>query len=168
MTEIIDLWPDKIKVDKVITPVTILRQQASLLGKKTKNIVQGEVANWKLGIGEEYDFQYLFYIVAPALDNYRYRLLGLFYDVSSLYPVIIDVDDVEIQKEIPSKFNYKVKTLGSTTEVKIIVKANSEEEFMEVLKAIFNSTKVLRVISVLLSQSDPSYDPSLKENEMQQ
>ena len=168
MAEIIDLWPDKIAVAKLITPVTILRQQASLLGKKTKNIVQGEVANWKLNIGAEYDFQYVFYIGAPALDNYRYRLLGIFYNVSALYPVIIDVEDEEIQKEIPSKFKYGEKIFGPSTKERISVKANSEEEFLDILKAIFNSAKVLRVISVLLSQSDPSYDPSLKEEEIPQ
>jgi len=152
----IDLWPDKIAVEKMITPVTILRQQALLLGEKTKNIVQGEVRSSKDNFTS---FNYAFYIVATALDNYRYKLLEISYN-ESLYPVDIDVEE-EIRKKIPDKFQIvEVERIG-----KFIV-ANSEEEFLDILKAIFNSAKVLRVISVLLSQSDPSYDPSLKEEEI--
>jgi len=155
MTEIVDLWPDKIAVEKLITPVTILRQQASLLGKKTKNIVQGEVED--LRAFNLNDFKYAFYFVAPALENYRYKLLDIFYELS-LYPVKIDVEE-EVYEEMPDKY------INIFKHESII--ANSEEEFMEILKVIFNSEKVLRVISVLLSQSDPSYDPSLKEKTQQ-
>ena len=147
----IDLWPDKIAVEKMITPVTILRQQASLLGKKTKNIVQGEVRSSKDNFTS---FNYAFYIIATAMDNYRYKLLEISYD-ESLYPVEINVEK-EIWDEIPFR----------AMEYHVI--AGSEKEFQDILKAIFGSKKVLRVISVLLSQSDQSYDPSLKENETQQ
>jgi hypothetical protein len=149
----IDLWPDKIAVEKMITPVTILRQQASLLGKKTKNIVQGEVRSSKDNFTS---FNYAFYIVATALDNYRYKLLEISYN-ESLYPVEVKVES-DIRSEISPKFNF----------TKEAVVAISEKDFLVLLREIFNSVKVLRVISVLLSQSDSSYDPSLKENEMQQ
>ena len=162
MTEIVDLWPDKIKVEKLITPVTILRQQASLLGKKTKGIVQGEIEDGKGGFSLNL-FNYTFYIVAPALNNYRYRLFNISYEVS-LYPLEIDVES-EIREEIPS--NFIKKRSGAIIALEFVY-ANSEKDFLEILKAIFNSAKVLRVISVFLSQSDPSYDPSLKEEEIQQ
>ena len=155
MTEIVDLWPDKIKVDKVITPVIILRQQASLLGKKTKNIVQADVLNVKI-VAELYDFHYALYLVASALNNYRYRLLDIFYNVSPLYPMKVEVES-DIYNEISSKFKSPEQNIG----------AFSEEDFKNILREIFNSAKVKRIISVLLSQSDPSYDPSLKEEETQ-
>lgn len=139
MTEIVDLWPETIKFEKMITPVIILRQQASLLGKKTKNIVQAEVEKGTDDISGL--FAYTLYIVAPALYNYRYKLLSISYSVH-LYPVAISIEDEEIMKIIPSKF----------------IHANSEDEFKEALKAIFHSNKVLRIISILLSQSDPSYN----------
>lgn len=157
----IDLWPDKIAVEKMITPVTILRQQASLLGKKTKNIVQGEVRSSKDNFTS---FNYAFYIVATALDNYRYKLLEISYDLS-LYPVDIEVEEEIREKALPNFQNVEVSATLNT--MKRFVCANSEEEFKEILKAIFNSTKVLRVISVLLAQSDSSYDPSLKEETQQ-
>ena len=40
-----DLWPDDIAVTSLQVPVTILRQQATLLGEKTKNLVEGEVSS---------------------------------------------------------------------------------------------------------------------------
>ncbi|HGJ66429.1 TPA: hypothetical protein ENS27_13785 [bacterium] len=156
MTEAIDLWPDKIAIDeKIITPVTILRQQASLLSDKTQNVLEGEVEDVK-NTSEPYDFHYAFYIIAPNLNNYRYRLLDIFYNISPLYPLRVELE-TDIYKEISPKFKSQKRTIGAT----------SEKDFLDLLKEIFNSKKVLRVISVLLSQSDPSYDPSLKEETQQ-
>lgn len=169
MTEIVDLWPDTIKVEKIITPATILRQQASLLGKKTKNILKGEVYDQRLGSDPKSGFRYTFFIVAPALSNYQSRILTIRYGMS-IYPVIMYVEDEEICKEIPSHFKLTDKDMGDLPNKGMgdYMRANSEAEFLEVLKAIFNSAKVIRIISVLLSQSDPSYDPSLKEEEAKQ
>jgi hypothetical protein len=160
MTEIVDLWPDEIKVEKLMPPVTILRQQASLLGKKTKNIVQGEVEDVRSNANL---FIYAFYIIVPALNNYRYRLFNISYELS-LYPLQMYVEN-DIRKEIPSDF---IKRKDDTVDPLEFVYADSEKDFLEILRIVFNSTKVMRVISVLLSQSDPSYDPSFKENETQQ
>lgn len=51
----VDLWPADIGEPNIRTPVSILREQASLLGEKTNNIVEGQVAEittdlvWTLG-----------------------------------------------------------------------------------------------------------------------
>ena len=161
MTEIIDLWPDKIKVEKIITPFIILRQQATLLGKKTKNIIQGKVYDLRLDSDLRSGFHYTFLIVVPALSDYQYKILDIIYGMS-IYPVIINIEE-DIWKDIPPRFYDQ----GARTTTRQII-AKSEDEFIEILRAIFNSTKVMRIISVLLSQSDPSYDPSLKEEEIQQ
>ena len=34
-----DLWPDNVGTTELVPPVTILRQQAALLGTKTQNLV---------------------------------------------------------------------------------------------------------------------------------
>ena len=36
-----DLWPDNIAESNMVTPVAILREQAALLGDKTKQLVTG-------------------------------------------------------------------------------------------------------------------------------
>ena len=43
VSKMIDLWPKDLRTTTMTTPVTILREQASLLGVKTRNIVRAEV-----------------------------------------------------------------------------------------------------------------------------
>ena len=38
-----DLWPANIADSNLTTPVTILKEQAALLGEKTRQLVKGEV-----------------------------------------------------------------------------------------------------------------------------
>jgi hypothetical protein len=89
-----DLWPDDLmdSLDKVKTPISILREQASLLGTKTGNLIEGKVytASWE--DQKDYPFQYGFYLEAPTLENYRFTMFYLFYDIE-LYPLIMFLDE---------------------------------------------------------------------------
>lgn len=80
-----DLWGD-IAPSAVRTPASILREQASLLGSKTKNIIEGQVETHTLG-GE---FRHTFNLVVPALDNYSYELFQISHGVE-MYPVYLGV-----------------------------------------------------------------------------
>jgi len=64
-----NLWPEDFGVDAVVTPGTILREQASALGTRTSNLVEGEVSSTTQGdsLVEQ------FYVYAPILD-YRVPL----------------------------------------------------------------------------------------------
>jgi len=155
-----NLWPDDIAVTEKKAPVTLLREQASMLGEKTQNLVIGQVQELPYlepiisqsglilprvvkGISEpleEIIFYYGFYIIAPALGNYRYRLLTILYNVD-FYPVIIRVDE-DVKNEISPSVDVDPKII-----------ANSEEEFSELLKKIFHSQKTKKIISAILSQS---------------
>ena len=134
------LWPDDIQVVKEKAPVTILREQASLLGQKTKNLVTAEVRPTEklLGLG----FGFAFYIVGPALGNYRYMLFMISHDIE-LYPAQIWFDDEESVKEI----------FPWVTNSGRVVQAKSEDEFLEFLGAIFRSQKTRQVIQAILAQS---------------
>ena len=69
-----DLWPEEIDIEKlpsIITPISILKEQASLLGQKTKNIVEAEVKSTDAGNSQ---ISVTFNLVAPALNKYRYQL----------------------------------------------------------------------------------------------
>ena len=146
-----DLWPEDIGYSDMKSPLTILKEQASILGSKTKNLVNAEVRiadimdiklqnlNVKHSVEDntKYDFSYNFYITAPALNNYRYRLFTIFFDIG-LYPVNFMLDG-EIQKQI--------------CPLKKPTKANSESEFMQILGHIFNSDRTRTIISSLISQS---------------
>ena len=51
-------------------PISILREQAALLGAKTKNMVKATVEHGRLAD----DLDLRFNLVVPALDHYRYQL----------------------------------------------------------------------------------------------
>lgn len=137
----LDLWPESLDISmKVTPPLVILREQASLLENKTKGLVKAEVrsnanansleaiARSALGAEATYPLSYSFFLVAPALGNYKYQL----------FRVIQPVD------------MYPLKIVGSPLED---IEIASEEDLLEKLKLIFASEKVKRVISAMIAQS---------------
>ena len=142
----IDLWPHDIAVIEAIkSPVNILREQASLLGAKTQNLILAEVVQleWRRGFK---DFGYIFNIVAPALSSYRYQLLRIYHNVA-FYPL-----EIAVEEEILESLDIEVSNGNTSFDVE------SEEQFLQALKAIFNSEKTKRVITALLSQIEPNWE----------
>jgi len=128
-----NLWPEDIAVTDAVAPVSLLKEQASLLGDRTKNLVEGRVTP---GVGKsvalmlEGGFTYDFDIVAPALNNYRYRLFSVSHGVE-FYPLVIDAPPFSVAE----------------------LHVENEEEFLKTLEAIFSSDKTKRIISSLIAQS---------------
>jgi hypothetical protein len=144
-----DLWPSEIKpFANVRVPVSILKEQASMLGYKTGNIVLAEVKQKIIDreFEEEYSesFIYNFYLVAPALEGYRYKLFFIRYDIA-LYPLRIYMDE-DILNEILSDESDTIKSSYVVVE--------SEEDFLEYLRKIFGSKKTKRVINSLIAQTN--------------
>ncbi len=142
----VDLWPrDIVASETTKSPVNILREQASLLGAKTKNLILAEVVQleWRR---DRKDFGYIFNIVAPALSSYRYQLLGIYHNVA-FYPLEIAVED-----EILESIDVQISEGKNSFDVE------SEEQFLQALKAIFNSEKAKRVITALLSKIEPNWE----------
>lgn len=144
----VNLWPNEVIHQGMKAPVTILKEQAYLLGQMTKNIVEAHVSfnNANQVATESLPFHYLFFIVAPALQNYRYKLFSVEYDID-IYPIFFKLSD-DIKKDISSSFRNE----------KGEVKAESEEEFQSILGEIFKAQKTLRVINAMLAQSE-GFDP---------
>jgi hypothetical protein len=78
-----DLWPANIADSRLTTPVAILKEQAALLGEKTKQLVTGEVSTHVLGPM----FIHSFCIVAPTI-KYRYELFTAAHAIS-FYPLTV-------------------------------------------------------------------------------
>jgi hypothetical protein len=142
-----DLWPNDLGLVDIKSPLSILKDQAAMLGQKTQMIVKAEVGRGNLeyyyrtaAINKEdlKKFLYEFYIVAPVLENYRYRLFSIIHDVD-LYPVEFLLD-VEIEEEI----------IGEEVDLRF---ALSESQFIDMLGHILNSNKTKKVIRSLLAQS---------------
>jgi len=140
-----DLWPKSIvETARLISPLSILKEQAALLGKKTSNILEGLVMpisyeetllGFVKGINTDEALYYAFIITAPTL-SYRYRLFTITQSID-LYPLWI-----ALPGDIASE-------LGVQRDLKV----NSESEFLEALAKIFASKKTGRIIHGLLAQA---------------
>jgi hypothetical protein len=127
-----NLWPQDIEefVPSRL-PVTVLKEQAAMLGQRTKNIVEAHVRK-----GFQPNFAYSFLISASSF-SYQYVLLRIEHEIEG-YPVKI-FPDTDIKKE-----------LGLSPDQ--VFMAKDEATFLECLKKIFNYEKVKRVIAALLAQ----------------
>jgi hypothetical protein len=76
-----DFWGE-IVLGQVRTPLAVLREQAALLGPKTRNLVEATVVTTVAGD----TFYHLFNLVAPALDGYTYAMFMVTHGID-LYPV---------------------------------------------------------------------------------
>jgi hypothetical protein len=85
-----DLWPESFEVSDIRAPIAILKEQAVLLGKKTSNIIEGNVRDYDLPFSRSRnELTFAFYIIAPVMQ-YSYELLVAFYPID-FYPLKIKV-----------------------------------------------------------------------------
>jgi hypothetical protein len=122
-----DYWPTHLGESPVITPVTVLKEQAALLGQKTKNLVMGKVESRP----DEGKLRHVLYLIVPTLSNYRYYLLSIAQDLS-IYPL-------------------KINDATSSSSIY----AQDLEDFRVKLKEILSSDRVKRIIETLLSYTLP-------------
>ena len=131
-----DLWPPELADNSLVAPVTIMRQQASALSKRTRNLVQGKVRSWTRDETfhslladdpvPDGDLIHSFQLVVPALDQYSYGLFEVRHG-PRLYPLAASVE-------------------GKTAKI------DSQDEFVEWLKQVLGSAETKRVVSALLAQ----------------
>lgn len=87
-----DLWGE-IEATQIRTPLVILREQAGLLGAKTKNLVEASVSTHANGS----TFVHSLDLVIPALD-YTYNLLTIYHG-PSIYPVNVQFSEARFDTE---------------------------------------------------------------------
>jgi hypothetical protein len=107
-----------------------LKEQAGYLMAKTKNVLSAEVRTRQ----DKGQIEQNFYIVAPALNNYRYKLLSVIHDVL-YYPLTVS-------SQIHGEFEGQME-----------ITVESEDDFMKAIHTIFQHPDTARIISSLLSQS---------------
>lgn len=118
-----DFWPEEIGAATEITPVLVLKEQAALLGRRTKNLVEAKVATSITGR----HFNHSLSLRVPTLGDYQFRLLSIAHGIS-IFPVEI-LDELEPKKTL----------------------AKDLDEFTAILKNILSSKKVESTINHLLS-----------------
>src|ERR1017187_5577244 len=121
-----DLWGEIVPA-AVRTPLAVLREQAALLGPKTRNLIEATVTTSRDRFEDV--FAHHFNLVVPTLDNYTYELFRVTHGIT-LYPVVI-----------PG---------GAST---LAQPLRSEEEFLDWLRQELSSPKTKGIISNLLAQA---------------
>ena len=152
-----DFWSDTVDVTAIITPLVLLREQASLLGERTKGLVLGEVESSERPVDgfETYVDEALsaetrvvhnhtLYLVAPALDNYQYALLSVEHDFQP-YPCRAryhpTLPDKETVTHVMSCFGEQCRNPET---------ADDENEFVKWLRMALSQPETTRVIHALI------------------
>jgi hypothetical protein len=145
MTTIPDLWPQSFGEPPQPPPVVILRQQGLLLGKRTDNLVYGEVHSQTLPLGQ---FAHVLEVVAPLLA-FRQPIVIVGHSVD-VYPTQIgrpDLSNPTNRRGFPTIASPKTVT--------------SSQEFMAALEEILKSEETLKLIQTLIGQcADPEPTPA--------
>ncbi|MCC6727114.1 MAG: hypothetical protein IT258_21605 [Saprospiraceae bacterium] len=89
-----DLWGSLNFANFEATPVTLLKEQAALLGEKTNNLFRGEVISRDFanssGKGK---MLHLFNVVVPGLKNRRVELFRSVHDLNAYFPIEVLKND---------------------------------------------------------------------------
>lgn len=125
----VDLWPDFLLDEIPRTPKHILLEQATALGAKTNNVVQGSVHS---GVDSDGDFSHAFVLHCPALKGYRFELFRVWHR-PDLYPVY---GENKVVAEDEAGLVEYLRTLFSTERTvriirAIIAQARSEESVLK-------------------------------------
>jgi hypothetical protein len=139
-----DLWPEKIEYPVIEAPVAILMRQAVALGKKTGNVVEGRVEQTRIHPDR---FGYSFSIVGPLLGDYSYQLFIIAHGVE-LYPVEILAESA-IMVEVARKMEFQPRE----KDYEGTVVAKTQDEFENILRAIFAASKTQNVVGAIIKQS---------------
>lgn len=117
-----DFWGEIVPAGER-TPLAIMREQAGLLGTKTKNLVEATVNTNVDSYGR---FIHRFVLVVPSLSNYKYELFRIQHGVA-IYPI-----------DIPGPLTPQFET---------------EPQFVDWLHSKLSSVETKRIIANLLAQA---------------
>ena len=122
------LWGNLEDLDTARTPAMILQKQAGLLGKLTNEVLEGRVGRDLIGDSNRRIVS--LYVVAPALQRYSIKILGLEYNYDTVYPVNVSNSIAEVSRQ-----------------------ATDEEKLVSILRDILSSQRVKNVITTLVAES---------------
>lgn len=124
-----NLWPDFNIGDPIITPATIMKEQAQLFDEKMKGKLHCFVAS-DPSFSDSSIVNTKMYISAQKLGNYTMRLLSVQYSLTGVFPCALT-------NEVTSSKEEKIASI---------------EEFRQILTKELAKPEVVRVIQVLYSQ----------------
>ena len=115
-----DFWPaDLTNTSNITTPVSMMREQAALLGQKTNQQLTATVVPMTTGGGE---FVWSFQLISTILVNYRYELFRVSHTIT-LYPAVFYWEAHPTSKVVASQDDFKSymkEIIGSDQTKKIV------------------------------------------------
>lgn len=146
-----NLWKDleSLKSD-VQNPVDLIKEQAEYLETGTDGLLILSTNSFsRLGViskkvmndqNFKIEFKYQVSLKTEYLPEYKYNIFFIYYDIT-FYPLILNVP-FEIADEINKEDEFhKIES----TESRIFFKIEDEDEFEQIMEAIFNSN-ILRTV----------------------
>ncbi len=164
-----NLWP--VTKINVLSPIAILRQQATYLREATQGILEAEVAVVK---GEPWTIT-SFWIIAPALDRYRFELFKIAHNATDPYPVQIScaglfaTDAINLRRFWVTNTEFDTPFTVSNPEDEpddpitdtILIVASSQDDFMMILEKILASPRTQSTLhSLIASTNDMGLEPA--------
>jgi uncharacterized membrane protein YdfJ with MMPL/SSD domain len=145
-----DFWGELVPAQER-TPLAILREQASLLGTKTKNLVEATVDTSVTPNGR---FAHRFTLVVPSLSNYKYELFRIEHGVAS-YPITVASEVLSAQSGPGLTDQVAASALRSRLLVtgSLNPQLETEQEFVDWLRHKLSSDETKRIIANLLAQA---------------
>lgn len=137
----LDLWPESIRADQ-LSPLAILRLQATKLSQKTGGLLSAEVVSGRESVSDEdltiapsgAEAVHRFEVIAPRLDGYRYQMFVCRHDSELVYPAYIEDDDAHELRQGES------------------IRAATQDEFVALVRKVFASKKHVGAISSMLAK----------------
>lgn len=141
------LWPDQIR-NRVFSPSTILKAQGEALARQTGGVLLGEI---RRDVDDEKNIVSLaFNIVVPALDNYRHRVLDVFYSQDLVYPAIVDA---EVLRPTSSMMVDEFSRSGRIGLLNLGSRADSDKQLIGLVEKVLRSPQVLAAAQSLLARA---------------
>ncbi len=129
--------------------MTILRAQAVALATQTGGVLLGDVRREE---GEGNKITLAFEFLVPALDNYRRRILNVVHDKDSAYPAVVDAEI--FRSSTANVIKTFLEETAGVSEGKFANRADSDQEFIEIIKKVIQSPPVLSSASSLIARAN--------------
>lgn|ERR1022692_178957 len=139
-----DLWP-KLELGPMAAPISILKTQAALLGEKTQGLIEAAVETQSSTTA----IHHTFYLVVPALGNYRYALFKIHHGAPFFYPVIVD-EEPRLQ---PGSFADLTTVAAAMLDPARIDGLSNDDEFRSWLRKTLASKATKIIIASLYAQA---------------
>ena len=146
-----NLWSARELKQKVLTPIAILRAQAAQLSPMTHGMLRAEVTTLR---AEKQDVLGL-EIIAPALHNYRHRLLNVQYTRDEYYPAKVSANGLTVTRIVK---NQRTSAESQLTSEVTELTAYTETELIDILRQALQAPQNIAMLQSLIARSNEVKD----------